>query len=47
MNNYGYQNEFDFVNLFNGKYLYELDNNSQSFLKDLFGDIIDNKENDR
>ena len=44
MNNYGYQNEFDFVNLFNGKYLYELDNNSQSFLKDLFGDIIDNKE---
>lgn len=42
MNNYGYQNEFDFVNLFNNKYLYELDNNSQLFLKDLFGENIDN-----
>lgn len=35
MNN-GYQNEIDFVDLFNGKYLYELDNNSQKFLEDLF-----------
>lgn len=40
--NYGYQNEKDFVNLFNNRYFYELDNNSQIFLKDLFGDIIDN-----
>ena len=32
MNNYGYQNEWDFVDLFNDKYLYELDNNSQYFL---------------
>lgn len=44
MENYGYQNELDFVNLFNEKYLYELDDNSQYFLKDLFGDIIDSNE---
>lgn len=44
MNNYGYQNEVDFVNLFNNKYLYELDNNSKMFLKDLFGENIDNEE---
>lgn len=44
MENYGYQNELDFVNLFNGKYLSELDKNSQNFLKDLFGDEIDEKE---
>ena len=25
--NYGYQNELDFVELFNNKYIYELDNN--------------------
>ena len=25
--NYGYQNEYDFVELFNGKYIYELDDN--------------------
>ena len=31
MLNYGYQNEYDFVELFNNKYLYELDENSQSF----------------
>lgn len=42
--NYGYQNEYDFVELFNGKYLYELDDNSQKFLRDLFGEIIDDLE---
>lgn len=42
--NYGYQNEKDFVNLFNGKFLYELDDNSQKFIKELFGEIIDNNE---
>ena len=38
--NYGYQNEYDFVKLFNNKYLYELDDNSQIFLKELYGNII-------
>ena len=42
--NYGYQNEMDFVNLFNDKYFYKLDNNSQLFLKELFGENIDNNE---
>ena len=42
--NYGYQNELDFVNYFNDKYLYELDNNSKLFLKELFGEFIDNTE---
>ena len=42
--NYGYQNELDFVAFFNNKYLYELDNNSQKFLKELFGNIINNGE---
>ena len=42
--NYGYQNELDFVNLFNAKYLRELDENSQTFLKELFGDIMDYTE---
>ena len=42
--NYGYQNEKDFVELFNNKYLYELDDNSQKFLKELFGEMIDNNE---
>lgn len=42
--NYGYQNERDFVLLFNNKYLHELDINSQNFLKDLFGDVIDDME---
>lgn len=41
--NYGFQNENDFVMLFNNKYFYELDNNSQLFLKELFGDIINNE----
>lgn len=44
MLNYGYQNEYDFVELFNNKYLYELDENSQKFLKELFGDVIGNDE---
>ena len=42
--NYGYQNEKDFVDLFNNKYFHELDLNSQKFLKELFGDVIDNGE---
>lgn len=42
--NYGYQNEYDFVELFNNKYIYELDDNSQKFLKELFGEILNDKE---
>lgn len=42
--NYGYQNEYDFVELFNNKYIFELDKNSQNFLIELFGDILDEKE---
>ena len=42
--NYGYQNEYDFVDLFNNKYLNELDSKSQSFLKELFPEIINNDE---
>lgn len=42
--NYGYQNEKDFVELFNNKYLYELDDRSQKFLKELFGEVINNEE---
>ena len=42
--NGGYQNEKDFVNLFNKKYLYELDNKAQDLLKDLFENEIDNSE---
>lgn len=42
--NYGYQNEHDFVELFNNKFLYDLDTNSQNFLKDLFGEVLDNSE---
>lgn len=38
--NGGYQNEKDFVNLFNKKHLYELDNKAQ----DLFENEIDNSE---
>ena len=44
MKNYGYQNELDFVGLFNEKYLGELDENSQKFLKDLFSDEMDYNE---
>ena len=43
-NNYGYQNEFDFVLLFNNKHLYELDNNSRKFMKDLFDDNINSDD---
>lgn len=42
--NYGYQNELDFVELFNNKYIYELDNNSQEFLKELFDEEIEEGE---
>lgn len=42
--NYGYQNEYDFVKLFNKKYLNELNKNSQKFLKELFGNTINNDE---
>lgn len=42
--NYGYQNEKDFVDLFNNKYFYELDSNSQEFLKELFKEVIDEEE---
>ena len=31
--NYDYQNEVDFINLFNDKYYYKLDNNSQKSMK--------------
>ena len=41
--NYGYQNEYDFVLLFNDKYYSDLDKNSQCFLNDLFG-VIDVNE---
>ena len=44
LRNYGFQNEYDFVEYFNNKYLYELNDNSQTFLKELFGDVIDNNE---
>ncbi len=39
--NYGYQNEYDFVELFNDKFYLDLDRNSQNFLTDLFGEEID------
>lgn len=42
--NYGYQNEYDFVELFNDKYLNELDLNSQKFLKELFENNIESDE---
>lgn len=41
MSNYGIQNEYDFVELFNNKKYDELDSNSKKFIKDLYGDIID------
>lgn len=44
MKNIGYQNELDFVELFNNKYLDELDNNSQKFLKELFDQEIESDE---
>ena len=42
--NYGFQNEYDFVELFNHKYLFDLDGKSQQFLKELFGNVIENDE---
>ena len=42
--NYGYQNEKDFVELFNNKYYHKLDDNSKKFLKKLFNEVIDNDE---
>ena len=44
MQNIGLQNEYAFVEMFNGKRLNELDENSQKFLKELFGDNISNDE---
>lgn len=43
MNN-GIQNEYDFVDLFNNKYLYQLDINSQHFLMELFENNINSDE---
>lgn len=42
--NYGFQNEHDFVELFNNKYLHELDYHYQSFLLELFDNAIDDDE---
>lgn len=42
--NYGYQNEYNFVELFNNKFLKELDENSKKFIKELFFNIIDDDE---
>ena len=42
--NYGYQNEYDFVELFNNKYFSQLDENSKNFLTDLFPLTIDDSE---
>ena len=42
--NYGYQNELDFVELFNNKYIYELDNSTKKFLKELFDELIEEGE---
>lgn len=40
--NYGYQNEVDFVNYFNGRYFNDFDDNSKRFLHDLFDGNISN-----
>lgn len=42
--NYCYQNEKDFVELFNNKKLNEFDENSRNFLMDLFKENIDDDE---
>lgn len=42
--NYGYQNEYDFVQLFNEKKYLDLDSSSQKFLYELFDGYIDNEE---
>ena len=41
VNNYGIQNEYDFIELFNNKSINELNNNSKLFIKDLFGKELD------
>ena len=43
-NNNGIQNEYNFVEMFNNKYLSEFDDNSKKFLKELFGEYIDDEE---
>lgn len=43
MNN-GIQNEHEFVQLFNGRYLDELKEKEVIFLRELFGEIIDENE---
>ena len=40
MQNIGIQNEYDFVELFNGKHINELDDNSKKFMLELFDGII-------
>lgn len=42
--NYGHQNEYDFVELFNNKYFSELDDNFKKILTDLFSFTIDDSE---
>lgn len=42
--NYGYQNEYDFVEFFNDKYLQDFDSNSQKFLQEIFENNIGNEE---
>lgn len=44
MKNMGLQNEYDFVELFNGKRLSELDDNSKEFLKEMFDNNISDDE---
>lgn len=44
MQNIGLQNEYAFVELFNGKRLSELDNNSKEFLKEIFNNNISDDE---
>lgn len=44
MKNIGIQNEYDFVELFNGKHLSELDDNSKKFLFELFNGIINDDD---
>jgi len=40
----GFENEFAFVELFNNKHLCDVDDNSKKFLKELFGEYIDDEE---
>lgn len=43
-NNYGFKNEYEFVELFNHRYYSELDDNSKLFLKELFENVSDDEE---